>query len=147
LSPGAVFLYEACRDVHTQLPVNDITVTLNFLPLRPEDHARPQLIFEVLDDWHLRVSGVPLSPEGREMSAIRMLATLCSAQRAGRQGLEAIAAAHENPRVSAYAGRNLEMLAGGPSELQATLLHEIDRNNVAFKYHEIAEISRAKATA
>lgn len=148
LSPGTVFLYEACRDVHTQLPVDDITMTLNFLPLRPEDHARPQLIFEVLDDRRLMVSGVPLSPEGREMSAIRMLTKMCSAERAGRRGLEAIAAEHGNGRVRAYAGRSLEMLAGRPSELQAALLHEIDRDNVAFKYHEIAEISRARtATA
>lgn len=147
LSPGTAFMYEACRDVHTQLPADDITVTLNFLPLRLEDHARPQLIFEVLDERHLRVMGVPLSPEGRELSAIRMLAKLASVSAGDPAGLRGIAAEHPNQRVRDYAEAALRRLRDCPDEIHREQLREIDRDNVAFKYHEVAEVSRAKQAA
>jgi hypothetical protein len=147
LGPGTVFLYEACRDVHTQLPVEDITITLNFLPLRREDHAKPQLIFEVIDETKLRVLGVPLSPEGREMSAVRMLTKLASIRGPDSSGLETIGEQHGNPRVADYARESLGLPWQDASRVHLALLREIERDNVAFKYHEVANISRAKRAA
>jgi hypothetical protein len=147
ISPGTVFLYEACRDVHTQLPVDEITITLNFLPLRTQDHARSQLIFEVLDDEHLRVMGVPLSPEGREMSAIRMLMKLASVGRWEASELGGVARLHDKPRVRDYAREALARLDTAPEDIHSSLVREIDRDNIAFKYHEVAQISRARRVA
>jgi hypothetical protein len=145
ISPGLVFLYEANRDVHTQLPVDEITVTLNLLPFRREDHTKPQLIFEVIDNHRLRVVGVPLSPEGREMSALRMLAKLVSAGRISDAGLKSAARIHANPRIAAYAASIAASATAGAEAMHRELLREIDDHNVAFKYHEVAEIERARA--
>ncbi len=147
LAPGRVFLYEACHDVHTQLPVNDITVTLNMLPYRREDHARPQYIFEHIDERTLRIIGMPLSPEGREMSAVRMLTKLASTGLAIKPGLESISSSAANHRVAEYAALNLAVLKKGSSSVHKAMLREIDQQNVAFKYHEVANLSRAKTDA
>ncbi len=144
LSPGLIFLYEACKDVHTQLPVKDVTVTLNFLPFRKEDHERPQMIFEHVDATTMRIVGAPLSPEGREMSAVRMLAKLASGNFGDGSGLHLIATGAANPRVAEYSASKLANLRCGPSASHEVLLEEIDRQNVAFKYHEVATVSRSK---
>lgn len=144
LSPRTVFLYEACKDVHTQLPVNDITITLNFLPFRKEDHAKPQFIFEHIDETTLKIIGMPLSPEGREMSAVRMLAKLASVGKGDIIGLQSVAAGAANRRVADYAATNLASLECGSARVHEKVLAEIDGANVAFKYHEVAALSRSK---
>lgn len=73
LSPGTVFFYEACKDVHIQVPVESITMALNFLPFSPRNNIRPQYAFKVQDPHHLEILGSPLSHEQREMSLARFI--------------------------------------------------------------------------
>lgn len=143
LVPNTVFFYEACRDVHTQLPVEDITVTLNFLPLRKTNYARPQLIFECVDPHTLKVMGVPLSPEGRQMSAMRILTKLAEGRPEIASGMESVANAHANPRVSDYAARLRDLVGMDSSAVHSGIVKEIDEGNVALKYHEVAKVARA----
>ncbi|MFN7398325.1 MAG: hypothetical protein ACK5SX_04495 [Sandaracinobacter sp.] len=143
LSRGTVFMYETCRDIHTQLPVDDITVTLNFLPLRTVNYARPQFIFEALDDDIMRIVGVPMSPEGRQMSAIRMLTKLASNGFDVAGDIRRIARADVNKRLTGYAEASGRLLAHPATNVTAAIVDEIDGRNVAFKYYEVARMSRA----
>lgn len=45
LSPGKVMLYRAHRDVHNQLPADELSVSLNIMPSMMFAHLRPQYIF------------------------------------------------------------------------------------------------------
>ena len=63
LSPGTVFLYEAQKDVHSQIPVESLTVALNFLPVSPNYLHMSQYAFNILDSQRLQVSGSPINFE------------------------------------------------------------------------------------
>lgn len=63
LSPGTVFLYEAQKDVHSQIPVESLTVALNFLPVSPNYLQMSQYAFNILDSRRLQVSGSPINFE------------------------------------------------------------------------------------
>lgn len=76
LSPGTVLFYEAFDDVHIQVPVDELSVALNFLPRSPLHRERPQHAFEVVGPNTLRVSGTPLCEEAREIWAMRLLGKL-----------------------------------------------------------------------
>ncbi|WP_298442017.1 hypothetical protein [uncultured Ferrimonas sp.] len=45
LSLGQTMLYRAYKDVHNQLPADDLSVTLNVMPATMFNHLRPQYIF------------------------------------------------------------------------------------------------------
>lgn len=45
LGEGQVMLYRAYKDVHNQLPADDLSVTLNIMPTMMFAHLRPQYIF------------------------------------------------------------------------------------------------------
>ncbi|MEA3588426.1 hypothetical protein J6I75_08680 [Pseudidiomarina sp. 1APP75-27a] len=42
---GQIMLYRACRDVHNQLPADDLSVTLNIMPSMMFSHLHPQYVF------------------------------------------------------------------------------------------------------
>jgi hypothetical protein len=67
---GMVMLYEASRDVHTQFPPEDMSITLNFMISTPEVRLRDQYFFDlqrrVLMDYPRELDG------SRRISVIRM---------------------------------------------------------------------------
>lgn len=44
--PENVYLYQACTDVHSQMPVDDLTITMNLLGPTPAERTWPQLRFD-----------------------------------------------------------------------------------------------------
>ncbi|HZR37864.1 MAG TPA: hypothetical protein VFA75_21010 [Nevskia sp.] len=70
--PDTVMLYRANRDVHIQLPPEDLSVTLNFMVDTPEVHTRDQYFFDLergtLLDYPAELDG------SRRISVLRMAA-------------------------------------------------------------------------
>jgi hypothetical protein len=72
--PDMVMLYRANRDVHIQLPPDDLSVTLNLMVSTPEAHARDQFFFDMesrtLADYPAELEG------SRRVSALKMAAQI-----------------------------------------------------------------------
>jgi hypothetical protein len=68
--PGMVMLYRASRDVHIQLPPEDLSITLNFMISTPEVRTRDQYFFDLdrgtLLDYPAEVDG------SRRVSVLKM---------------------------------------------------------------------------
>ncbi|MQP67539.1 transposase [Niveispirillum sp. SYP-B3756] len=47
LPHGKVMAFEAARDIHTQLPPDEVSISINLLPLNPEKAARQQFFFDI----------------------------------------------------------------------------------------------------
>ncbi|MDB5971461.1 MAG: hypothetical protein JWQ90_3911 [Hydrocarboniphaga sp.] len=99
---GMVMLYEASRDVHTQLPPEDMSITLNFMISTPDVRLRDQYFFDLersaLLDYPLELDG------SRRISVIRMAADVGDANT--QQLLNDLAASHpcRRTRLAAYEG-------------------------------------------
>jgi hypothetical protein len=99
---GMVMLYEAGRDVHTQLPPDEMSITLNLMISTPEVRLRDQYFFELqrgsLLDYPVETDG------SRRVSMIRMAADVGDANTL--QLLGDLAAAHpcRRTRLAAYEG-------------------------------------------
>ncbi|WP_428312637.1 hypothetical protein [Hydrocarboniphaga sp.] len=99
---GMVMLYEAGRDVHTQLPPDEMSITLNLMIATPEVRLRDQYFFELqrgsLLDYPIETDG------SRRVSMIRMAADVGDADT--RQLLGDLAASHpcRRTRLAAYEG-------------------------------------------
>ncbi len=101
---GMVMLYEASRDVHTQLPPEDMSITLNFMISTPEVRLRDQYFFDLergtLLDYPLELDG------SRRISVIRMAADIGDGDT--RQLLDDLAGSHpcRRTRLAAFEGLN-----------------------------------------
>lgn len=134
------FMYEKFLDIHTQLPPDDVVVTLNLLPQVPEEFGRPQHLFENVSREELRFIGRPLSPEGRSLAAIRFASKMIALGR-DRSGaisgpLQRLSERDASPQVEAAARAALRGEAydwrpfGGDGRLSQ------------LKYFEVAELAR-----
>lgn len=99
---GMVMLYEASRDAHTQLPPEDMSISLNFMIATPNVRLRDQYFFDlergVLLDYPVQADG------SRRVSVIRMAADVGDENT--QQLLSDLAAAHpcRRTRLAAYEG-------------------------------------------
>ncbi len=90
LAPGAMLSYEAFKDVHIQVPTEEISMALNFLPRSEMHRGRTQHAFDVLSNNRLRINGILLSEESRELWVARLLAKLSFAGYDVENGLRRI---------------------------------------------------------
>jgi hypothetical protein len=99
---GMVMLYEASRDVHTQLPPDEMSLTLNLMISTPEVRLRDQYFFDLergsLLDYPVETDG------SRRVSVIRMAADVGDVNT--QQLLSDLAVAHpcRRTRLAAYEG-------------------------------------------
>ncbi|MDE1467680.1 hypothetical protein [Aurantiacibacter sp. D1-12] len=143
LSPGTVFLYEGCKDVHSQVPVDSITLALNFIPYSPANSARSQYSYRITDEEKLEILGSPLSYEQREMGLVRLLGKLAAAGHHGVSGpLQTLAGQSRNPRVRDYATHLKHLVATRDDTMHEDLREQIDRNHLAVKYNRVAAMRR-----
>lgn len=148
LTPGTVFFYEACKDVHIQTPVDSITLALNFLPSSPRNRRRAQYAYAVRGNEQLEILGSPLSYEQREMGLIRLLAKLASASPSGEVAntLQTIKNGVTNERVKTYAEEIEALTNSGGDALHESLRKKIDEGKLVLKYNEVANLRRAALT-
>jgi hypothetical protein len=135
------FMYEKFVDIHTQIPPEDVVVTLNLLPQVPEEYGLSQHLFENISRDALRFIGRPLSPEGRSLSAVRFAGKLIQLglDNTGALGsrLERMSTCDPSPHVAAAAKAALEgrsydwRLSDGAGRMSQ------------IKYFEVAERARA----
>jgi hypothetical protein len=145
LEPGKVMLYRAHRDVHLQLPADEMSVSLNILGISNSHEFRDQYKFDV---ERSRISGIlnnnALEPlvalaahfggeEGRDLvehfaeghpsDRIRFTAVKAQAARAegidGRIAIFERAARTPNPYVSAMARREAERIERGRAWIES----------------------------
>jgi hypothetical protein len=102
LVPGSVLLYEAGLDVHSQVPVDEVSVALNFIPTSAEQRGLPQYGFRAVDRSSLEVVGYPLSQAAREVGGARVLAKLEKSGLIDSGILDGIAERHTNRSVQHY---------------------------------------------
>jgi hypothetical protein len=99
---GMVMLYEASHDVHTQLPPEDMSITLNFMISTPDVRLRDQYFFDLerseLLDYPPELAG------SQRVSMIRVAADVGDANT--QQLLSDLAASHpcRRTRLAAYEG-------------------------------------------
>lgn len=109
---GMVMLYEASRDVHTQLPPEDMSITLNFMISTPDVRLRDQYFFDieqgVLLDYPLEADS------SRRISVIRMAADVGDADTA--QLLSDLASTHPCRRTRLAACEGLVKLRPADAE-------------------------------
>jgi hypothetical protein len=146
LKKGTVFFYEACTDVHVQVPVQSLSVALNFLARSPWMHERSQYAFDILDDRHLRVSGSPLSSDARELLAIRLLAKCRSSGMPVGNQLELIAEKRAGSRVGDTASRYLSY-DGDRDAMHQMIANELYLGAASSNYHLIARNVRERRIA
>jgi hypothetical protein len=146
LKKGTVFFYEACTDVHVQVPVQSLSVALNFLARSPLMHERSQYAFDIVDDNHLRTSGSPLSADARELLAIRLLAKCRSSGMPVGNQLERIAQSRAGSRVGDTASRYLSY-DGDPDAMHEMIANELFLGASSSNYHLIARNVRERRVA
>ncbi len=73
LPRGKVIHFRACEDVHTQLPCNEFSISLNLLVVPPYEKLSDQYSFDVAES---RISGVITSPDIGCMSLLSFVALL-----------------------------------------------------------------------
>ena len=133
---GMVMLYEAGRDVHTQLPPDEMSITLNLMISTPEVRLRDQYFFDVQRGSLL---DYPVESDGsRRVSMIRMAADVGDADT--RQLLSDLASTHacRRTRLAAYEG--LARLA--PQDAEA-----VWRKAAADPEPLVSETARARLAA
>lgn len=145
LTPGTVFFYEGCKDVHIQTPVNSITLALNFLPHSPLNRGRAQYAYAIKENDQLEILGSPLSYEQREIGLLRLLAKVASTSRDSEVVLETFHAMRKgatNERVKLFAERIDDLVNAGSEALHSSLRTKIDEGNLVLKYNEVANLRR-----
>jgi hypothetical protein len=106
LEPGKVMLYRAHRDVHNQLPADDMSISINIM------HATPSLPF--LSQYRFDVKEKKIAGILNRTSAEALLAL--AAHHGGGDGrdlLESFAAGHPCDRIQFAALRELAMVEPG----------------------------------
>jgi hypothetical protein len=98
LSEGKVLLYRAHRDVHSQLPPDSLSVSLNILALSPANEFQDQYGFDLASS---RIAGL-LNPCALE-TLVRLAAVFGGAN--GRDLVENFAERHPSDRVRFAAWR------------------------------------------
>lgn len=146
LKKGTVFFYEACTDVHVQVPVQSLSVALNFLPRSPLLHERSQYAFDIIDDNLLRTSGSPLSSDAREVLAVRLLAKCRGSGLPVGDRLELIAETRAGSRVGDTASRYLSY-DGDPDLMHDEVARELFSGAASSNYHLIARNVRERRIA
>lgn len=73
LPRGKVMLFRACEDVHTQLPCEELSISLNLLVVPPHGQLADQYSFDVAQS---KISGVITSPNVGCMSLLTFAALL-----------------------------------------------------------------------
>lgn len=146
LKKGTVFFYEAFTDVHVQVPVQSLSVALNFLTRAPWMLERSQHAFDILDDGLLRTSGSPLSSDARELLAIRLLAKCRNSGIPVDNQLELIAESRAGSRVGDTASRYLSY-DGDPDAMHEMIANELFLGASSSNYHLIARNVRQRRLA
>jgi hypothetical protein len=98
LSPGKVLLYRKHRDVHSQLPPDALSVSLNILALSPASEFQEQYSFDLASS---RIAGI-LNPSGLE-TLVRLAATFGGGN--GQDLVEDFAERHPSDRIRFAAWR------------------------------------------
>jgi len=98
LSQGKVMLYREHLDVHSQLPPESLSVSLNILALSPASEFQEQYSFDV---ENARIAGI-LNPSALE-TMVRLAATFGGGN--GRDLIEDFAARHPSDRIRFAAWR------------------------------------------
>jgi hypothetical protein len=98
LSPGKVLLYRKHRDVHSQLPPESLSVSLNILALSGATEFQEQYSFDVASP---RIAGI-LNPSSLE-TLVRLAATFGGGN--GRDLVEEFALRHPSERIRFAAWR------------------------------------------
>jgi hypothetical protein len=146
LRKGTVFLYNACTDVHIQVPVRSLSVALNFLPRSPLTRERSQYAFDIVSDTQFRISGAPLSTEARELLALRLLAKLYINGFPVKHWMNRIEEARDGSRVGHVARRYLSF--GQDSEgMHDFVADELMLGGASSNYHNIARNVRQRRLA
>lgn len=122
LPRGKVILYRACEDVHTQLPCEEFSISLNLLVSPPHDKLADQFSFNVEES---RISGLVTSPDVGCLSLLTF-ATLLGATEAF-DSIERLAFSHAPWRIRNAAIEVAGFLA--PSEKDTLLRRaEVDED-------------------
>lgn len=146
LKKNTVFLYKACTDVHIQVPVQSLSVALNFLPRSPLTRERSQYAFDIVDDTHFRISGSPLSTEARELLALRLLAKLYINDFPVKHWMETIAEARDGSRVGHVADTYLSF-GEDAARMHDFVANELILGGASSNYHNIARNVRHRRLA
>lgn len=133
LSPGSVLLYQACSDVHSQVPVAELSVALNFLPYSPKVLSEPQYAFAVLSEEQLAVIGSPQDFGTRELHGARILAKLVASGLALRPEVTNILEGRPASLLSDYLG---SLVSLDPAALRRRLRDELESGQYATQYGE-----------
>lgn len=141
LRPGAMLFYEAFTDVHVQIPVEEISVALNFMPRASYYRTRPQHAFEVAGNNGLRVSGSPLCEEARELWAMRLLGKLVHTGVDVTGMLDNVRTKASHCAVGRFAGEIIS-LVDDPDRFQEMLVRE-QSGAATVNYRPIARSARA----
>lgn len=75
LGANKVFLYEKTHDIHNQLPPDEISMSLNYMPLSECDRYLSQYAFS-LDGQTATIVGTPATTESREKTFLMILKEL-----------------------------------------------------------------------
>jgi hypothetical protein len=103
---GTVMLYRASRDLHIQLPPDDLSITLNLMIATPEVRLRDQYFFDLKTG---RLMEYPVELDGsRRVSLLRMAAT--NGNEDTRQLLDDLARMHPCRRTRLTAFESLARL-------------------------------------
>ncbi|HEX8125705.1 MAG TPA: transposase [Allosphingosinicella sp.] len=106
LSPGKVLLYRKHRDVHSQLPPESLSVSLNILALSESSEFKEQYSFDLASS---RIAGI-LNPSSLE-TMVRLAATFGGGN--GRDLVEDFAERHPSDRIRFAAWRAKAAAAPG----------------------------------
>ncbi len=136
LDPGKVMLYRAHRDVHNQLPADDMSVSINIM------HASPSL--SLLDQYRFDVKRCEIAGILNRTSSEALLALATNHGGGnGRDLVESFAAAHPSDRIRFAALR--ELAAAEPDvdaglDVLAKGTGSANRFVAAMSAHEIARV-------
>ncbi|MEM7308566.1 MAG: HEAT repeat domain-containing protein [Planctomycetota bacterium] len=108
LPAGKVMFYRASRDIHSQSPPSEFSMSLNFMVVSPEVAAREQYWFDLEAGT---ITGRVQNPGSCREMIVRLAAHVGDGATANL--LEDIAATHVFPRVRAAAYRSLAHLEPG----------------------------------
>ncbi|WP_114999037.1 transposase [Xanthomonas campestris] len=112
LPQGKVILFRACEDVHTQLPCEELSISLNLLVVPPYERLADQYSFDVAKS---QITGVITSPNVGCMSLLTFAALLGTTE--AYSSIEKIAfASNRHWRVRNAAVEVASLLAPGEKE-------------------------------
>jgi len=141
LDPGKVMLYRAHRDVHNQLPADDMSVSINIM------HASPALPF--LNQYRFDVKRCEIVGILNRTSTEALLALAANHEGGNARDLvESFAAAHPCDRIRFAALR--ELAAAGKdidagAEMLARGSHSDNRFVAAMSAHELARVEASRS--